>query len=402
MTHVKELLSPYLDGELAEGDRRSVEEHLPDCAECRRELDDLRSVTALVRELPQAPLPAGFMERLRRKERSSETPSPAGSGILSWLPSPTVVRVGAFSCAGALAVLVVWETRKAATWFDTMNAKITSGMSAQPAAPEMQIEIADAFNKDEAAKGTDLKKSRSSVLEALSRAVPAPSGAPATAGVRGGGFAGGGAGAAAERDRAEDKSVPMMLSAARADSAMAPRLFRQEGRAFAPEAMREQGDGAITNASSPAGLLASKESTLGRRRAAQEESQRTEAEQEEKSAAPKRKAPAPFYPIREIKQRKPASGTYATEGFVVKIYACPPCPPPNRCKPCMQDNIVVSETNRLLESYTLTDKELVLFVADPKIFELGKKYRFSFRVLDQKTTGEPLNDLRLIQYALLP
>ena len=105
-----------------------------------------------------------------------------------------------------------------------------------------------------------------------------------------------------------------------------------------------------------------------------------------------------FYPIHEIKLNKFNSGTYNTEGYVVKIYTCPPCPKGAQCKPCMRDNIVISENNKLLEVYSLSDEEMVLFADNPKQFELGEKYKFSIKILDYKSTGEPLNDVEIIEY----
>lgn len=105
-----------------------------------------------------------------------------------------------------------------------------------------------------------------------------------------------------------------------------------------------------------------------------------------------------FYPIHEIKLNKLNSGTYNTEGYVVKIYTCPPCPKGAQCKPCMRDNIVISENNKLLETYSLSDKEMILFVNSPKQFELGKKYTFSIKILDYKSTSEPINDVEIIGY----
>lgn len=105
-----------------------------------------------------------------------------------------------------------------------------------------------------------------------------------------------------------------------------------------------------------------------------------------------------FYSIHEIKQNKFSSGTYNTEGNVVKIYTCPPCPTGAQCKPCMRDNIVISENNQILETYSLSDKEIILFADNPKQFELGKKYQFSIKILDYKSTGEPVNDAEIIGY----
>jgi len=105
-----------------------------------------------------------------------------------------------------------------------------------------------------------------------------------------------------------------------------------------------------------------------------------------------------FYPIHEIKQNKFTSGTYNIEGYVVKIYTCPPCPKGAQCKPCMRDNIVISENNQLLETYSLSEKEMILFANNPKQFKLGKKYQFSIKILDHKSTGEPINDVEIVGY----
>lgn len=107
-----------------------------------------------------------------------------------------------------------------------------------------------------------------------------------------------------------------------------------------------------------------------------------------------------FYPISEIKLNKFNSGTYDTEGYVVKIYTCPPCPKGAQCKPCMRDNIVISENNKLLETYSLSDKEMILFADKQKLFNLGKKYKFSIKILDYNSTGEPMNDIEVIGFNL--
>lgn len=105
-----------------------------------------------------------------------------------------------------------------------------------------------------------------------------------------------------------------------------------------------------------------------------------------------------FYPIHELKLNKFNSGTYNTDGYVVKIYTCPPCPKGSQCKPCMRDNIVISESNKLLEVYSLSDKEMILFANNSKQFDLGKKYKFSIKILDYKSTGEPINDVEIVGY----
>ena len=64
----------------------------------------------------------------------------------------------------------------------------------------------------------------------------------------------------------------------------------------------------------------------------------------------------------------------------------------------MKNNIVISQNNKLLDTYTLTSSEIILFANNPKQFELGKKYSFSVKILDYKSTNEPINDIELVGY----
>ncbi len=61
MSHLGELLSAHLDGELAPAERRRVAEHLEDCDRCREELDELASARSAVRSLPMVEAPASVL-----------------------------------------------------------------------------------------------------------------------------------------------------------------------------------------------------------------------------------------------------------------------------------------------------------------------------------------------------
>lgn len=108
-----------------------------------------------------------------------------------------------------------------------------------------------------------------------------------------------------------------------------------------------------------------------------------------------------FSSIAELKQHAVVSGRYNTEGYVVKIFTCSPCPAGATCGLCMKNNIVISVHNSPLETYQLTDNELIIFTDNPEQFVLGSKYRFSVTVLDYKTTSAEMNDVELIGYELL-
>ena len=109
--------------------------------------------------------------------------------------------------------------------------------------------------------------------------------------------------------------------------------------------------------------------------------------------------PSNFYAIHEINQKKFSFGTYYTSGYVVKKYECPPCPSLANCKPCMANNIVISEKNKRLDDYNrLTENDLIVFVEDIKPFEAGKMYRFLIQITDAKTTSQFINNVKLIYF----
>jgi hypothetical protein len=66
---LRTLLSSYIDGEVNEQEKHRVETHLAGCAECREELESLRSTVGLLGLMPALELPRSFV--------LSEAPRPA-------------------------------------------------------------------------------------------------------------------------------------------------------------------------------------------------------------------------------------------------------------------------------------------------------------------------------------
>ncbi len=62
MTHLGELLSAYLDGEVTEDERKLVTSHITDCGTCQAELADLHLARSALRSLPVLDLPAGLLD----------------------------------------------------------------------------------------------------------------------------------------------------------------------------------------------------------------------------------------------------------------------------------------------------------------------------------------------------
>lgn len=95
-----ELVTGYVDGELAPQDQARVEEHLRGCASCREQVEQERALRSSLRALPDVVPPAGLEERLRRRLRRARSsrwrlllPIAAGVvGLLLWAGgSPAVV-----------------------------------------------------------------------------------------------------------------------------------------------------------------------------------------------------------------------------------------------------------------------------------------------------------------------
>ena len=101
INEIKGLLSPYLDDELDEETRAQVTEELEKSEELREELESLKRISQSVSSLPQKDLPAGFISRLKSRQRRE-----AGSAgaPLAWMPTPW--RLAAFAATGILVCLV--------------------------------------------------------------------------------------------------------------------------------------------------------------------------------------------------------------------------------------------------------------------------------------------------------
>jgi anti-sigma factor RsiW len=62
------------DGTLPDAERAAAEAHLAACPDCGRELECLRADSALLRSLPEPPVPAGLEVGVMRAVRSSARP----------------------------------------------------------------------------------------------------------------------------------------------------------------------------------------------------------------------------------------------------------------------------------------------------------------------------------------
>ncbi len=68
---IRDLLAAFQDAELADDDRRSVEEHLGECAACTAELAELDGLREIVRSCPEPQPPAELWDRIERAVHAS-------------------------------------------------------------------------------------------------------------------------------------------------------------------------------------------------------------------------------------------------------------------------------------------------------------------------------------------
>ena len=105
------LISAYVDGELHDNERRSVEEHLVHCKECGELLADFDQLHALYGELEELQAPKGFRERVTQR---IDNASP------SWFRGALKRHVLQYAFSFVLLCLLVggmwlWQTREEAS-----------------------------------------------------------------------------------------------------------------------------------------------------------------------------------------------------------------------------------------------------------------------------------------------
>jgi len=100
----REQLQEYLDGTLEADEQALVSVHVASCEACRRELDELRKLAALVGSLDEVPEPAGFLQAVRERidrptvwERLTGVLSrPLRPGVSVAIPVIIVAFIGVF------------------------------------------------------------------------------------------------------------------------------------------------------------------------------------------------------------------------------------------------------------------------------------------------------------------
>ncbi|MDX9973162.1 MAG: zf-HC2 domain-containing protein [FCB group bacterium] len=103
-TQAQEEFAALLDGELAPEERAEVERHLSQCSDCLRDLDGLKRVDTIYRQLPSISAPEGFEERVRQATRPKPVlrfPDLSRRRQMSW---PLVAAAAFLLVAGAVVL----------------------------------------------------------------------------------------------------------------------------------------------------------------------------------------------------------------------------------------------------------------------------------------------------------
>ncbi len=101
----RELLSPFIEGELGEAEARRLARHLEECPPCRRALEELRRTVNALHLLPQEPPPPEILRAVRAVIRRPSLWARWESWTLAWWPR-ALVQAAAVVLVALSAVLL--------------------------------------------------------------------------------------------------------------------------------------------------------------------------------------------------------------------------------------------------------------------------------------------------------
>jgi hypothetical protein len=104
----------------------------------------------------------------------------------------------------------------------------------------------------------------------------------------------------------------------------------------------------------------------------------------------------PLLTLEDLKKNDGIEGPFRIEGYVTDIYKCPPCPPRAICKPCMPDNLVITDAADPKDLSKIN--RLRIFTDKPEQFELKKKYSFTVNQKNKVPAGHPITDVHLVSF----
>lgn len=121
MTHPSELISAYLDGELAGKELAQLTSHLASCGRCSAEMEDMQRVRTAVRSLPVLELPRGLIP----EADPVVVPLRRNKGLWAGVAAAVVVAV--------IAVAAIIAPAPSTVSIDDLNSRFGARLSLDPA-----------------------------------------------------------------------------------------------------------------------------------------------------------------------------------------------------------------------------------------------------------------------------
>ena len=142
----RELLSALLDDALSPAERQAIDAHLTTCAECARELTELRETVALLERLPPVHAPAGFVDRVVETAYRPSWPRRVADALFRPLRVKLPLEVAAVVLVGISALYVYRhapEVQQVARQ-ETREAPASALSPAPPPPPSSTSEVSQA------------------------------------------------------------------------------------------------------------------------------------------------------------------------------------------------------------------------------------------------------------------
>jgi hypothetical protein len=93
------------------------------------------------------------------------------------------------------------------------------------------------------------------------------------------------------------------------------------------------------------------------------------------------------------------NATFRIEGYIFDVYRCPPCPKGAMCKPCIPDNVVISD--KIDQKDMSSIKRLRIYTKDTDQFTLKKRYIFTLKIRGDLEKGKPIENIDLVNFKAL-
>ena len=145
----RELLSPYLDGELSPEEQRSMAAHIEECDRCARLATEFRRIGRTIAEAAREPAPHTLAPRVRAAlvqaaaaEGEGALLSPARPGAVGWVRArPQMHQAAVLAAACVLTALATWWVVSASDQQRRLEQEVVSA-HIRSLLQERQIEVA--------------------------------------------------------------------------------------------------------------------------------------------------------------------------------------------------------------------------------------------------------------------